>query len=102
MDWYIDCIFGETTSSRLALSISLLSTLHRAFITLTALHLGQGPRKVVLAKNQVTEADLSEYYEHWQRLQVVHRAKQARYEPKAAIATKENSGAPSIAGFTAT
>lgn len=92
MDWHTDCIFWETTSSRLALSISLLSTLHRAFITLTALHLGQGPRKVVLAKNQVTEADLSEYYEHWQRLQVVHQAKQARYEPKAAIAGQGKLG----------
>ncbi|WP_233635956.1 hypothetical protein [Hymenobacter setariae] len=37
-----------------------------------------------MAKNQVTEADLREYYEQWQRLQVVHQAKQARYEPKPA------------------
>jgi hypothetical protein len=67
------------------LGISLLSTLHRALITLSALHLGQGPRKVVLAKNQVTEADLREYYEQWQHLQVVHQAKQARYEPKLVV-----------------
>lgn len=63
------------------MNISLLSTLHRSLITLSALHLGHGPRAVVLACNQVTEADLSEYYAHWQRLQVVHRAQQARYEP---------------------
>jgi hypothetical protein len=71
------------------LGISLLSTLHRALITLTALHLGQGPRKVVLAKNQVTEADLCEHYEQWQRLQVVHQAKQARYEPKPGTVSQE-------------
>jgi hypothetical protein len=60
--------------------ISLLSTLHRSLITLSALHLGQGPRSLVLAINQVTEADLREHYAHWQRLQVVHQAQQARYE----------------------
>jgi hypothetical protein len=37
----------------------------------------------VLARNQVTEADLSQYYLQWQRLQVVHQAQQARYEPAA-------------------
>jgi hypothetical protein len=62
-------------------SISLLSTLHRALITLSALQLGQGPRAVVLKNNQVTEADLKEHYAHWQRLQVVAQAQQARYEP---------------------
>ncbi|RZK43119.1 MAG: hypothetical protein EOO57_00425 [Hymenobacter sp.] len=63
------------------MSNSLLSTLHRSLITLSALHLGQGPRSAVLASNQVTEADLHEHYAHWQRLQVVHQAQQARYEP---------------------
>ncbi|MBJ6142729.1 hypothetical protein JAO77_04985 [Hymenobacter sp. BT559] len=33
----------------------------------------------------MTEADLCEYYEQWQRLQIVHQAKQARYEPKPGI-----------------
>jgi hypothetical protein len=66
---------------RFAVSISLLPTLHRALITLSALQLGQGPRAVVLKNNQVTEADLREYYAHWQRLQVVNQAQQARYEP---------------------
>ena len=65
------------------MSISLLSTLHRSLITLSALHLGHGPRAVVLARNQVTEADLNQYYLQWQRLQVVHQAQQARYEPAA-------------------
>ena len=65
------------------MSNSLLSTLHRALITLSALHLGQGPRAVVLKNNQVTEADLCEYYAQWQRLQVVNQAHQARYEPGA-------------------
>jgi hypothetical protein len=60
---------------------SLLSTLHRALITLSALQLGQGPRAVVLKNNQVTEADLREHYAQWQRLQVVNQALQARYEP---------------------
>ncbi len=82
------------------MGISLLSTLHRALVTLTALHLGQGPRKVVLAKNQVTEADLREYYEQWQRLQVVHKAQQARYEPKTAGLTKEVVVAPTAMGPT--
>ncbi|MGI4865794.1 MAG: hypothetical protein ACRYFZ_17860 [Janthinobacterium lividum] len=63
------------------MSISLLSTLHRSLITLSALHLGHGPRAVILASNQVTESDLSEHYPHWQRLQVVNQAHQARYEP---------------------
>jgi len=84
------------------LGISLLSTLHRALITLTALHLGQGPRKVVLAKNQVTEADLREYYEQWQHLQIVHQAKQARYEPKAAVTEQEVVSRPAVAGSTST
>ena len=65
------------------MSISLLSTLHRSLITLSALHLGHGPRALVLARNQVTEADLNQYYLQWQRLQVVHQAQQARYEPGA-------------------
>lgn len=59
---------------------SLLSTLHRALITLSALQLGQGPRAVVLKNNQVTEADLREHLAYWQRLQVVGKALQARYE----------------------
>jgi hypothetical protein len=80
----------------------LLSTLHRALITLTALHIGQGPRKVVLAKNQVTEADLREYYEQWQHLQVVHRAKQARYEPKSVVAGLEDTSVPAPAVSTST
>jgi hypothetical protein len=80
----------------------LLSTLHRALITLTALHLGQGPRKVVLAKNQVTEADLREYYEQWQHLQVVHQAKQARYEPKSAVTDQEAISTPATADSTST
>ena len=62
------------------MNISLLSTLHRSLITLSALQLGQGPRAVILKSNQVTEADLSEHYAHWKRLQVVHQAHQARYE----------------------
>ena len=70
------------TFPRFAVSISLLSTLHRALITLSALQLGQGPRAVVLKTNQVTEADLREHYAHWQRLQVVNQAQQARYEPE--------------------
>jgi hypothetical protein len=84
------------------LGISLLSTLHRALITLTALHLGQGPRKVVLAKNQVTEADLREYYEQWQHLQIVHQAKQARYEPKVASTDQEVAtlSAPAVSTST--
>ena len=84
------------------MGISLLSTLHRALITLTALHLGQGPRKVVLAKNQVTEADLREYYEQWQHLQVVHKAKQARYEPKSAVIDQAAIQTPAVAGFSST
>jgi len=84
------------------LSISLLSTLHRALITLTALHLGQGPRKVVLAKNQVTEADLREYYEQWQHLKVVHQAKQARYERKPAATDQEAISTPATAGSSST
>lgn len=63
------------------MSNSLLSTLHRSLITLSALHLGHGPRALILASNQVTEADLSEHFAHWQRLQVVNQAHQARYEP---------------------
>jgi len=70
---------------RFAMRNSLLSTLHRALITLSALQLGQGPRAVVLKNNQVTEADLQEHYAHWQRLQVVSQALQARYEPGASI-----------------
>ena len=69
------------------MSISLLSTLHRALITLSALQLGQGPRAAVLKNNQVTEADLKEHYAHWQRLQVVAQAQQARYEPGASAKT---------------
>ena len=65
------------------MSISLLSTLHRALITFSALQLGQGPRAAVLKNNQVTEADLREYYVHWQRLQVINQARQARYQPGA-------------------
>ncbi len=64
--------------------------MHRALITLSALQLGQGPRAVVLKTNQVTEADLREYYADWQRLQVVAQAQQARYEPGAS-ATPEQS-----------
>ena len=74
------------TFPRFAVSNSLLSTLHRALITLSALHLGQGPRAVVLKNNQVTEADLREHYPHWQRLQVVAQAQQARYEPGTDVA----------------
>lgn len=70
---------------RFAMRNSLLSTLHRALITLSALQLGQGPRAVVLKNNQVTEADLREHYAHWQRLQVVGQALQARYEPGAGV-----------------
>ena len=69
------------TILRFAVNISLLPTLHRALITLSALQLGQGPRAVVLKNNQVTEADLREHYAHWQRLQVMNQAQQARYEP---------------------
>jgi hypothetical protein len=56
----------------------------------------------VLAKNQVTEADLSEYYEHWQRLHVVQQAKQARYEPRVASASPEGAGAPDDARCAST
>jgi hypothetical protein len=59
---------------------SQLSTLHRAFVTLSALHLGIGPRSVVLKNNRVTEADLREHFEGWKRLQVMHQADQSRYE----------------------
>jgi hypothetical protein len=59
---------------------SQLSTLHRAFVTLSALNLGIGPRAVVLKNNRVTEADLREHFEDWKRLQVVHHAQQDRYE----------------------
>jgi hypothetical protein len=69
------------TILRFAVSISLLPTLHRALITFSALQLGQGPRATILENNQVTEADLREYYAHWQRLQIVNQAQQARYEP---------------------
>lgn len=75
------------TIPRFAVSISLLPTLHRALITLSALQLGQGPRAVVLKNNQVTEADLREHYASWQRLHVVNQAKQARYEPDADTTT---------------
>jgi hypothetical protein len=75
------------TILRFAVSISLLPTLHRALITLSALNLGQGPRAVVLKNNQVTEADLREHYAQWQRLQVVTQAQQARYEPGAQATT---------------
>jgi hypothetical protein len=53
---------------------SQLSALHRSLITLSALHMGQGPRSVVLRNNSVTESDLCEYLEEWKRLQVVHQA----------------------------
>jgi hypothetical protein len=75
------------TIPRFAVSISLLPTLHRALITLSALQLGQGPRAVVLKNNQVTEADLREHYAYWQRLQVLNQAQQARYEPGAQAKT---------------
>ncbi|RZK13183.1 MAG: hypothetical protein EOO56_27635 [Hymenobacter sp.] len=82
------------------MSISLLSTLHRALVTLSALHMGHGPRALILARNQVTEADLNHYYLQWQRLQVVHQAQQARYEPAtdaspAAAASTGNRGVSS-------
>lgn len=81
------------TILRFAVSTSLLSTLHRALITLSALQLGQGPRAVVLKNNQVTEADLREYYAHWQRLRVLNQAQQARYEPGADAATDPSAQA---------
>lgn len=84
------------------MNTSLLSTLHRALITLSALHLGQGPRKVVLAKNQVTEADLRQYYEQWQHLQIVHQAKQARYEPKSLVVGPEATTTPATAEVIST
>ena len=59
---------------------SVLSTLHRALVTLSALRLGLGPRVTVLLNNHVTEADLREHFQEWQRLQVLHQAQQARYE----------------------
>lgn len=73
------------------MGISLLSTLHRSLITLSALQLGHGPRAVILANNLVTEADLREYYTQWQRLQVVHHAQQARYQsaPPASVAADD-------------
>jgi hypothetical protein len=55
-----------------------------------------------LAKNQVTEADLREYYEQWQHLQVVHQAKQARYEPKPAVADPDATPIPAPAVSTST
>ncbi len=51
--------------------ISPLSTLHRSLIAFSALHLGYGPRAVVLATHQVTEADLRQHQADWQRLQVL-------------------------------
>ena len=62
------------------MSTSLLSTLHRSLITLSALNLGLGPRATVLLHNHVTEADLREHFGQWQRQQVLHQAQQARYE----------------------
>jgi hypothetical protein len=81
----LNLISSARIVQRFAMSNSLLSTLHRALITLSALQLGQGPRAVVLKNNQVTEADLREHYAHWQRLQVVGQALQARYEPGAGL-----------------
>ena len=51
--------------------ISPLSTLHRSLIAFSALHLGYGPRAVVLATHQVTEADLRDHQSDWQRLQAL-------------------------------
>jgi hypothetical protein len=59
---------------------SQLSTLHRSFITLSALNLGIGPRSIVLKNNHVTEADLREYFDQWKRLQIIDKAQQARYD----------------------
>ena len=69
---------------------SLLSTLHRSLIALSALQLGHGPRATILALYHVTEADLRNYSTHWQRLQVVHQAKQARYQSTAWSSTPVN------------
>ncbi|MFD1872597.1 hypothetical protein [Hymenobacter bucti] len=55
-----------------------------------------------MAKNQVTEADLREHYEHWQRLQVVHQAKQARYEPRVATASQDAGDFPGVVEHTST
>jgi hypothetical protein len=77
------------------MGISLLSTLHRSLITLSALQLGHGPRAVILANNLVTESDLRDYYGQWQRLQVVHYAQQARYQgtTPASLLTDESNSA---------
>ena len=55
---------------------SPLSTLHRALIAFSALHLGYGPRASVLATHQVTEADLHRYQTEWKRLQALRNAEQ--------------------------
>lgn len=62
------------------MSISLLSTLHRSLITLSALQMGLGPRATILVSNQVTEDDLRTHYADWQRLRVLHQAHLDRYE----------------------
>ena len=60
--------------------ISPLSTLHRSLIAFSALHLGYGPRAIVLATHQVTEADLHRHQADWQRLQAVRNADKANNE----------------------
>lgn len=80
-EWPRNCSHSDVPLCVLAVSTSLLSTLHRSLITLSALQLGYGPRAIVLNNNQVTEADLSQHYSEWLRLQVRHQALQARYEP---------------------
>lgn len=60
--------------------ISPLSTLHRSLIAFSALHLGYGPRAIVLATHQVTEADLHRHQADWQRLQALRNAERVNNE----------------------
>jgi len=53
---------------------NLLSTLHRTLVAFSALALGLGSRSRVLAKYQVTEADLRRHQADWERLQVLRAA----------------------------
>lgn len=51
-----------------------LSTLDRSLIAFSALALGLAPRAVVLARHQVTEADLHQHQADWERLLVLRAA----------------------------
>lgn len=62
------------------MSNHLLSTLHRTLVAFSALALGLGSRSHVLARYQVTEADLHRHQADWERLLVLRAAGRAGAE----------------------